>query len=276
MPDWDYLTNEIKRNKNIYDNLRLKYLKELFSVTGRNIIIYYSAWLQKPTDNAKVVYLLSINDTDKAAFMNAIHGMDRTKGLDLILHTPGGDIAATESLVDYLRNVFGNDVRAIIPQLALSAGCMIALSCKNIVMGKQSSLGPIDPQLNGISAHGAIEEFREAFKVIKNDPSTIPLWRTRIAQYEPAFIGECEKAIKWSEEVVRSWLRTGMFLNESGNNARAVDRIIRRVIRELGDHALTKSHSRHIPMHKCKEIGLKIESRKMFLNCRTQYSLCII
>lgn len=35
---------------------------------------------------------------------------------------------------------------------------MIALSCKSIVMGKQSSLGPIDPQIKGVSAHGAIED----------------------------------------------------------------------------------------------------------------------
>ena len=35
---------------------------------------------------------------------------DRSKGLDLILHTPGGDIAATESLVDYLHKMF-DDIR---------------------------------------------------------------------------------------------------------------------------------------------------------------------
>lgn len=32
--------------------------------------------------------------------MTTIHGLDRTKGLDLVLHTPGGDLAATESLVE--------------------------------------------------------------------------------------------------------------------------------------------------------------------------------
>lgn len=44
----------------------------------------------------------AINDKDKAAFMLNVHGLDRSKGLDLILHTPGGDLAATESIVDYL------------------------------------------------------------------------------------------------------------------------------------------------------------------------------
>jgi len=43
--------------------------------------------------------------------MSACNGLeDRSKGLDLILHTPGGDIAATESLVDYLHKMF-DDIR---------------------------------------------------------------------------------------------------------------------------------------------------------------------
>lgn len=73
--------------------------------------------------------------------MTVIHQLDRNKGLDLILHTPGGDTAATESIVDYLHNMFGNNIRAIVPQLAMSAGTMIACSCKEIIMGLQSSLG---------------------------------------------------------------------------------------------------------------------------------------
>ncbi|MBX4308663.1 ATP-dependent Clp protease proteolytic subunit, partial [Mycobacterium tuberculosis] len=89
---------------------------------------------------------VQITDEDKNGFMLCIHELDRTKGLDLIIHTPGGDSQATIALVDYLRSMFGKNIRAIIPQLAMSAGTMIACSCFEIIMGKQSSLGPIDPQ----------------------------------------------------------------------------------------------------------------------------------
>ncbi|MBM6683707.1 ATP-dependent Clp protease proteolytic subunit [Collinsella intestinalis] len=68
-------------------------------------------------------------------FMNAIFGMDREKGLDLILHTPGGEIAAAEAIVNYLRSCF-SDITAIIPQLAMSAGTMIACACNQVVMGR--------------------------------------------------------------------------------------------------------------------------------------------
>ena len=65
---------------------------------------------------------VGISDADKNGFMSVFHKLDRTKGLDLILHTPGGDMAATESIVDYLGSMFGKDIRAIIPQLAMSGG----------------------------------------------------------------------------------------------------------------------------------------------------------
>jgi len=164
MPNWHQINEELKKSGSTFDLIRRKYLSRLSKHTGRNTIIYYSGWLQKNN-----VPGLEVNDADKNGLMTVIHNLDRTKGLDLILHTPGGQTAATESIVDYIHSMFGNDVRAIVPQLAMSAGTMIACSCKEIIMGKQSSLGPIDPQFNGIPAHGVVEEFKRAYTEIKAD-----------------------------------------------------------------------------------------------------------
>ncbi|MFA5433061.1 MAG: S49 family peptidase, partial [Candidatus Paceibacterota bacterium] len=125
--------------------------------------------------------------------------------LDLILHTPGGETAATESIVDYLHSMFGNNIRAIVPQLAMSAGTMIACSCKEIIMGLQSSLGPIDPQFGGIPAHAIVEEFKRAYSEIKADPVKAAVWQPIVARYNPTLVGECEKAIDWSEKMVENW-----------------------------------------------------------------------
>ena len=151
MPNWNEVLREInaqqyeqQHNANALDIVRRKYLKSISEATGRNTIAYYSGFLQKPG-----LEQTSINDDDKNGFMTVINKLDRNKGLDLILHTPGGDIAAAESIVDYIRRMFGNDVRAIVPQIAMSAGTMIACSCKYIIMGKESNLGPIDPQFGG-------------------------------------------------------------------------------------------------------------------------------
>ena len=47
-------------------------------------------------------------------------------------------------------------MRAFIPQISMSAGTMIAMSCREIIMGEQSSLGPIDPQMGGIACQAEI------------------------------------------------------------------------------------------------------------------------
>jgi len=249
MPNWNNMLNEVTATGGAHDVLRRRYLKKLHEETKRNIIIYYSGWLQKPGFPGA-----GINDEDKNGFMTTINGLDRKLGLDLVLHTPGGDTAATESLVDYLRQMFNGDVRAIVPQIAMSGGTMIACACKVILMGKQSSLGPVDPQFNGIPAHGVIEEFRRAYEEIRVDPAKIPVWQPIIAKYSPAFIGECQKAIAWSEQLVREWLATGML---AGDAAR--DQKIDRIVKELTDHALTLSHARHLSAETCVEMGLNIE-----------------
>jgi ATP-dependent protease ClpP protease subunit len=252
MPNWNALLNEANALGSKYDVLRRKYLRDLHEETGRNVIVYYSGWLQKPELHSPG---LSITDDDKIGIMSAVHQLDRSKGLDLLLHTPGGETAATEAIVDYLRQMFGaSGVRAVVPQLALSAGTMIACACKSILMGKHSSLGPVDPQFRGVPAHGVIEEFETARQEIAANPANIPLWQPIIAKYSPAFIGECQKAIKWSKELVREWLKTGMLANDPDR-----DRKIGRIVEELTDHSLTLSHSRHLSAEKCRSMDLIVE-----------------
>jgi len=185
--------------------------------------------------------------------MNAIYGLERNKGLDLILHTPGGNIAATESIVNYLHKMFGDNIRVIIPQLAMSAGTMIACASKEIIMGKESSIGPIDPQFGGVSTYAVIEEFNKALDEIKKDPRTIPIWQMIIAKYHPTFIGECEKAMAWASSMVNQWLINVMFKNETDAAEKAA-----KIVNELSDHEKNKNHSRHIDSIEAQKAGLKI------------------
>jgi hypothetical protein len=209
---------------------------------------YYSGFLSNT--NAEQA---GITDMDKNGFMSVINKLDRSKGLDLILHTPGGNLAATESLVEYLRSMFGNNIRAIVPQIAMSAGTMITCSCKCIIMGKQSSIGPIDPQLRGIPASGVIEEFELAKSEVSTNPKSIPIWQVIIGKYHPTFIGECEKAISWSKDVVTEWLKTNMLKDNPECVSKSAD-----IVNYLSDHNATKAHERHIGVEDCKKIGLTI------------------
>lgn len=253
MPNWTQVLEEIVVTQQAggsgIDIVRKKYLRLLGEKTGRNVIAYYSGFLQKPG-----YAFAHVNDDDKNGLMNAIHGLDRSRGLDLILHTPGGDLSAAESIVHYLRQMFGTDIRAIIPQISMSAGTMMACACSTILMGKQSNIGPFDPQFGGIPAYGVLEEFEKAIEAVKADPRTTPIWQTVVSKYHPSFLGECEKAIELAGAIVRGWLITGMFHNEVD----AVDKADR-IVAALNDHAGTKTHSRHFHVDDAVGFGLKVE-----------------
>ena len=250
MPNWNEVLTEIQNcgRTNALDFVRRKHLKEFSDYRGRNTIAYYSGWLQK-SGNAKS----SINDDDKNGLMATIHKMDRTRGLDLILHTPGGDIAATESIIDYLQRMFNGNIQAFIPQLAMSAGTMIACSTKCIYMGKESSIGPIDPQFGGIPCHSILKEFEDAIAAIKKNPASLPAWQCILSKYHPTLLGECKKAIDLSSEIVLKQLESVMFARDKNSKKKA-----KNVIKKLNEHESNKIHARHLSIDDAKQCGLKI------------------
>ena len=140
MPNWSEILEEVKKAGNAHDVVRRKYLSEIYDLTGRNVIVYYSGWLQAVGSGQSISYHLSVNDADKNGLMAVIHHMDRTKGLDLILHTPGGGVAATESLVGYLRSMF-DDYRTIValllyPWVSFGLGVVVGGCRGRVVRGR--------------------------------------------------------------------------------------------------------------------------------------------
>ena len=47
MPNWNQLLDKIRAAGSIYDVMRRRCLAEVHKATGRNVIVYYSGWLQK-------------------------------------------------------------------------------------------------------------------------------------------------------------------------------------------------------------------------------------
>jgi len=150
--------------------------------------------------------------------------------------------------------MFDGNIRAVIPQIAMSAGTVMACCCKEIVMGQQSNLGPIDPQMRGIPCHGAVQEFRRAVREVKRDPSKIVIWQQIIGQYRPTFLGQCENAIKWSNDFVRQQLESKMFSGDKDRKRKAA-----KITRALSNYPLNKSHERHFGMEECTKIGLVVK-----------------
>jgi len=253
MPNWTDVLQEISAQPardglHPLDIVRRKYLASLADVTGRNVIAYYSGFLTKSN-----IAGVEINDDDKNGVMLCVHEMDRSKGLDLLLHTPGGGVAATQSLVHCLRAMFDNNMRAIIPQIAMSAGTMIACSCKSIVMGKHSNLGPTDPQLMGFPAIAVKKQFEDAYAAIMADERATHVWSSILSQLGPSFLKECEWAIEWSSEFLEQALLANM-LNGKPNAQVKAKQIVKNMTSE-GNWG----HDRHFHYDDCIGLGLTIE-----------------
>jgi len=251
MPSWGSVLREIEGQtplESSVDRVRRKYLAQLNKLTKRNTIAYYSGWLRNPT-----LFGVDINDMDINALMTTIHKMDCSKGLDLILHTPGGGISATEQIVYYLKEKFGTNIRAIVPQIAMSAGTMIACACESIIMGKQSALGPLDPQVAGVSAPRIQLEFEEAIRQVTQNPQSAPVWQMIIGKYHPTFLQQCKLATDRTSKLVSSWLRENMFKDDDACYLKSDH-----IVQQLTDLGKDEEHARHISITEAKKYGLKI------------------
>ncbi|MBC6399468.1 MAG: hypothetical protein GDA42_00120 [Ekhidna sp.] len=264
MPSWNDLLSEFdslqtdqEKNDwliNSFDN-SLAALSGLRS--GRNIIIYGSAFLQKPTVPS---FLLQITHEDINGYMSVVNGMDCSKGLTLILHTPGGVTNSTETVVSYLRSKF-TDIEVIVPTFAMSAGTMISMSADKIIMGRQSQLGPIDPQMPTgnitVSAVAIIDQFERAKQEISENKEIAHLWAPILPSLGPALLQEAQNAIDYSEKIVAEWLEKYMFSGKDDPKKEAV-KVARHFSRGSDGHK-KKSHGRRIDSTEARSQGLFIE-----------------
>jgi ClpP class serine protease len=92
---------------------------------------------------------ISIEDSE--AVLRAIRLTPPEQPIDLILHTPGGLVLASEQIAKALVERKGK-VTVFIPHYAMSGGTMIALAADEIVMDNNAVLGPVDPQIGGMPA----------------------------------------------------------------------------------------------------------------------------
>jgi ClpP class serine protease len=92
-----------------------------------------------------------INIEDSEAVLRAIRLTPDDQPIDLILHTPGGLVLASEQIAKALVERKGK-VTVFIPHYAMSGGTLIALAADEIVMDRNAVLGPVDPQIGDMPA----------------------------------------------------------------------------------------------------------------------------
>lgn len=260
------MTNELaavkdaaQKNQLIREKL-LQGIKEVGRLRGnRNVIVYGSAFLQKPTVNGAYI---SITHEDINGYMAMVKGLDYSRGLTLLLHTPGGSPNAAETVVDYLRSKFKN-IEVLVPTLAMSAGTMISLGSDLIILGRQSQLGPIDPSFiqrsGSVSALAVLDQFERAKKEILEDKTLAHLWSPILSSLGPSLLLEAQNAIEYSEEVVAAWLEKYMFSGQS-NAGQQSKSVAQYFSRGLGANHQKKSHGRRINIEEARAQGVNVEA----------------
>ncbi|MDI6631801.1 MAG: hypothetical protein AB1507_01035 [Bacillota bacterium] len=137
-----------------------------------------------------------INIEDSEHVLRAIRYTPPEMPIDLLLHTPGGLVLASEQIARALEK-HPAKVTVFVPHYAMSGGTMIALAADEIVMDENAVLGPVDPQLGNYPAASILETVRQK-GIDKVDDTTIIL----------ADISR--KALSQVEEFVRYLLREKM------------------------------------------------------------------
>ncbi len=87
-----------------------------------------------------------IDIEDSEQLLRVIRMTPTEMPLDIVLHTPGGLVLASEQIARALQRHKGK-VTVFVPHYAMSGGTLIALAADEIQMDPDAVLGPVDPQL---------------------------------------------------------------------------------------------------------------------------------
>ena len=90
-----------------------------------------------------------IDIDDSEQLLRAIRLTPPEMPIDLLVHTPGGLVLASDQIAYALKRHDGK-VTVIVPHYAMSGGTLVALAADEILMDPDAVLGPVDPQLGSL------------------------------------------------------------------------------------------------------------------------------
>lgn len=200
----------------------------------------------------------------------AIDNLSNKKhSIAVILDTPGGIVEVVERIVTILRSAF-NEVSVIVPDRAMSAGTILALSADRIMMDYFSCLGPIDPQIEKDGKLVPALSYLNQFERLNQKASDGNLTTAEYALVSKLDLGELyqfEQARELSMELLVKWLSTYKFkgwkITETRRQLVTEDMKKKRaeqIAALLNETARWHSHARGISMETLRnEVGLQIE-----------------
>lgn len=233
-----------------------KSINEIQSIRKRPLICYMANVV-----NSNIRAQISVDNNDELPFFELISTIPmEVKEIDILIVTPGGSGQQVAKFVDRLRPRF-DKVTFIIPNIAMSAGTIFAMSGDEIIMDSRAYIGPIDPQIPNKDGHFVpaqailtlIDEIQTRGEALLANGQN-PLWTDLqiLRQIEGKEIGNAMNASKYSVELVENFLYKYKFktwTNHSDGRP-ILDEERKQKANEIAmllcDHGLWKTHSRGI------------------------------
>jgi ClpP class serine protease len=168
---------------------RLRFLRRLERQRGSRVITLIHRQESRSILGIPVARYIDIDDSER--ILRAIRLTPKSMALDLILHTPGGLVLATEQIANALRN-HPAKVTVLIPHYAMSGGTLLALAADEILMDENAVLGPVDPQVGEYPAASVLRVLGEKDRNELEDKTLI---LADLARKATAQIQECVAAL---------------------------------------------------------------------------------
>ncbi|HSV86956.1 MAG TPA: ATP-dependent Clp protease proteolytic subunit [Levilinea sp.] len=130
--------------KRMVDASRLRIMRSIEEQRGSRVITLIHRQERMSFLGFPMARYIDIQDSE--SILRAIKLTDPRVPIDLILHTPGGLVLASEQIANALSR-HPAKVTVFVPHYAMSGGTMIALAANEIVMDENAVLGPVDPQI---------------------------------------------------------------------------------------------------------------------------------
>ena len=195
---------------------------------------------------------------------------DNKNSVAVILDTQGGIVEVVERMVTALRHVY-QDVTVIVPDRAMSAGTIFALSADRIMMDHLSSLGPIDPQIERDGKLVPALSYLNQFERLNNKAQAGALTTAEYALVSKLDLGELyqfEQARELSIELLIKWLSNYKFKHWTKTEGRQLQVTsemkecrAKEIAALLNNPERWHSHGRAIDMRTLQEeVGLKIDN----------------
>jgi len=128
---------------------RLRLLRRLERQRRSRVITLIHRQESRSILGIPITRYIDIDDSEQV--LRAIRMTPREMPIDLILHTPGGLVLATQQIAAALRS-HPAKVTVIVPHHAMSGGTLLALAADEILMDPNAVMGPVDPQVGGYPA----------------------------------------------------------------------------------------------------------------------------